>query len=138
MSGLYVEDKGPHGGWKLAGRLVPQNQFWEGHHEAPRRKFLHLAASAAVLPAVSRVARTQAYPARPVRIVVGFAAGGGRKANRPSHRGLIFEALAAIRPRRSARWTTKPGTQSSTEHRKSCLSSMASGGRRADADRRNL
>ncbi len=42
----------------------------------PRRKFLHLAASAAALAAVSRVARAQAYPTRPVRIVVGFAAGG--------------------------------------------------------------
>jgi tripartite-type tricarboxylate transporter receptor subunit TctC len=43
----------------------------------PRRKFLHLAAGAAALPAVSRIARVQAYPARPVRIVVGFAPGGG-------------------------------------------------------------
>ena len=43
----------------------------------PRRKFLHLAAGVAALPAVSRVARAQAYPARPVRIFVGFAAGGG-------------------------------------------------------------
>jgi tripartite-type tricarboxylate transporter receptor subunit TctC len=42
----------------------------------PRRKFLHLAAGAAALPAVSRIARAQAYPTRPVRIVVGFAAGG--------------------------------------------------------------
>ena len=42
----------------------------------PRRKFLHLAAGAAALPAVSRVARAQNYPGRPVRIVVGFAAGG--------------------------------------------------------------
>jgi tripartite-type tricarboxylate transporter receptor subunit TctC len=42
----------------------------------PRRKFLHLAAGAAVLPAVSRNARAQAYPAKPVRIVVGYAAGG--------------------------------------------------------------
>src|SRR5262250_2159127 len=40
----------------------------------PRRQFLHLAAGAA-LPAVSRVARAQAYPARPVRVMVGFAAG---------------------------------------------------------------
>jgi tripartite-type tricarboxylate transporter receptor subunit TctC len=42
----------------------------------PRRKFLHLAAGAAALPAVSRIARAQTYPSRPVRIVVGFAAGG--------------------------------------------------------------
>jgi tripartite-type tricarboxylate transporter receptor subunit TctC len=42
----------------------------------PRRKFLHLAAGAAALPAVSRMARAQTYPSRPVRIVVGFAAGG--------------------------------------------------------------
>jgi tripartite-type tricarboxylate transporter receptor subunit TctC len=43
----------------------------------PRRQFLHLAAGAAALPAVSRVALAQTYPTRPVRIVVGFAAGGG-------------------------------------------------------------
>jgi tripartite-type tricarboxylate transporter receptor subunit TctC len=42
----------------------------------PRRKFLHLAAGAAALPAVSRVAWAQAYPSRSVRVIVGFAAGG--------------------------------------------------------------
>ena len=42
-----------------------------------RRRFLHLAAGAVALPAVSRIARAQAYPSRPVRIIVGFAAGGG-------------------------------------------------------------
>ena len=41
----------------------------------PRRKFLHLAASAAALPAVSRIARADTYPSHPVRILVGFAAG---------------------------------------------------------------
>jgi tripartite-type tricarboxylate transporter receptor subunit TctC len=43
----------------------------------PRRKFLHLAAGAAALPATSRFAWAQAYPTRPVRIVVGFPPGGG-------------------------------------------------------------
>jgi tripartite-type tricarboxylate transporter receptor subunit TctC len=43
----------------------------------PRRQFLHLAASAAALPAVSRIARAQAYPSRPVRLIVGFPPGGG-------------------------------------------------------------
>src|SRR5205085_659955 len=42
----------------------------------PRRQFLHLAAGAAALPAVSRIARAQTYPMRPVRIVVGFPPGG--------------------------------------------------------------
>lgn len=41
-----------------------------------RRRFLHLAAGAAALPAISRVARAQAYPSRPVRIFVGFPPGG--------------------------------------------------------------
>jgi tripartite-type tricarboxylate transporter receptor subunit TctC len=43
----------------------------------PRRSFMRLATGAAALPVVSRVARAQAYPTRPVRIIVGFAAGGG-------------------------------------------------------------
>ena len=42
----------------------------------PRRRFLHLAAGAAALPAVSRSAWAQAYPTRPVRVIVGFPAGG--------------------------------------------------------------
>jgi tripartite-type tricarboxylate transporter receptor subunit TctC len=42
----------------------------------PRRNFLHLAAGAATLPAVSRIARAQAYPSRPVRIIVGAAPSG--------------------------------------------------------------
>jgi tripartite-type tricarboxylate transporter receptor subunit TctC len=40
-----------------------------------RRQFVHLAAAAAVLPVVSRIARAQTYPTKPVRIVVGFPAG---------------------------------------------------------------
>jgi tripartite-type tricarboxylate transporter receptor subunit TctC len=42
----------------------------------PRRQFLHLAAGAAAVPAISRIARAQTYPARPVRIIVGFPPGG--------------------------------------------------------------
>jgi tripartite-type tricarboxylate transporter receptor subunit TctC len=42
----------------------------------PRRKFLHLTVSTVALPAVSRIARADAYPSRPVHLIVGFAAGG--------------------------------------------------------------
>ncbi len=44
--------------------------------KVPRRKFLYLAMGAATLPAISRIAWSQTYPSRPVRIIVGFAAGG--------------------------------------------------------------
>jgi tripartite-type tricarboxylate transporter receptor subunit TctC len=43
----------------------------------PRRQFLHLAAGAAALPAMSPIAGAQTYPSRPVHIIAGFAAGGG-------------------------------------------------------------
>jgi tripartite-type tricarboxylate transporter receptor subunit TctC len=42
----------------------------------PRRQFLHLATGAAALPAVSRIARAQAYPSRTMTMIVPFAAGG--------------------------------------------------------------
>src|SRR5712691_6414451 len=67
---------------------TPQHRTWprgndrphpktpsSGQH--PRRRFLGLAAGAAALPVVSRIAWAQAYPTRPVRILVGFPAGGG-------------------------------------------------------------
>ena len=50
----------------------------------PRRQFLHLAAGAAVLPAVSRFGWAQAYPTQPVRIIVGFAAGSATTSPRAS------------------------------------------------------
>ena len=45
-------------------------------HLLGRRNFLHLAAGAATLPALSRIAWAQAYPTRPVRLIVPFPAGG--------------------------------------------------------------
>jgi tripartite-type tricarboxylate transporter receptor subunit TctC len=54
----------------------------------PRRQFLHVAAGAAALPAVSRLARAQAYPTRPVRVIVGLPAGST---------GDIFTRLIAQR-----------------------------------------
>jgi tripartite-type tricarboxylate transporter receptor subunit TctC len=49
--------------------------FQDGNGMNRRRKFLHLAAGVAALPAVSRITRAQTYPWRPVRIIVGFTAG---------------------------------------------------------------
>src|ERR1700686_4828609 len=43
----------------------------------PRRRFLHLAAGAAASPVLSRTASAQAYPSRPIMMVVPYAAGGG-------------------------------------------------------------
>jgi len=51
------------------------NHLWEGSLKLARRKFLHLAAVAAAL-VVPHLARAQAYPARPVRVIVPFAPGG--------------------------------------------------------------
>ena len=50
----------------------------------PRRQFLHVAAGAAALPAVSRFAWAQTYPSRPVRIIVGVAPGGQTTSSRAS------------------------------------------------------
>ena len=56
----------------------------------PRRRFLHLVAGAAALPALPNFARAQAYPTRPVRIIVGFPAGGSNDL----HARLITEWLS--------------------------------------------
>jgi tripartite-type tricarboxylate transporter receptor subunit TctC len=49
---------------------------WGGPMKPRRRQFLHLVAGAAVLPAISRFARAQTYPTRPVRLIIGYPPGG--------------------------------------------------------------
>src|SRR5262245_27206291 len=61
----FLATLGVAAAWPLAAVKLPR-----------RRQFLHLAAGAAALPAMSRVARAQAYPTRPVRIIVGYPPGG--------------------------------------------------------------
>src|SRR5258708_29515101 len=51
-------------------------QFGEAAMKLPRRQFLHLAAAAATLPALSQFASAQSYPTRPVHLLEGFGAGG--------------------------------------------------------------
>src|SRR5262245_24226135 len=60
----------------LAGRK-PRSLRKGTEMQLPRGRFLHLAAAAAALPATLRLSWAQAYPSRPVRIIVGSAAGGG-------------------------------------------------------------
>jgi tripartite-type tricarboxylate transporter receptor subunit TctC len=52
----------------------------EDNMKLPRRRFLYLAASAAALPAISRIAGAQTYPNRPIRWIVGYTPGGGADA----------------------------------------------------------
>ena len=86
-----------------------------------RRRLFYLAACAAALPASAHIARAQSYPSRPVRLIVGLAAGGGQDIvarlmgqwlserlgrqfiveNRPGASGnLALEAVANAPPRR--------------------------------------
>jgi len=59
----------------------------------PRRHFLHLAAGAAALPAVSRIARAQSYPTRPVRIIASAAAGTAMDVHGRLHGQWLSERL---------------------------------------------
>src|SRR5262249_41902567 len=71
----------------------------------PRRTFLHLAAGAAALPVVSRFAWAQAYPTRPVRIIVGFAAGGPSEAQAR----IVADLLSARWGGKSVTVENRPG-----------------------------
>jgi hypothetical protein len=62
----------------------------------PRRQFLHLAAGAAALPAVSRTALAETYPARPVRVIVPFAPAGHRSRRTSDGTMVIRAARPAI------------------------------------------
>jgi tripartite-type tricarboxylate transporter receptor subunit TctC len=53
-----------------------RKSFREGTMKLPRRRFLHLAASIAGLPVVPHLARAQAYPTRPLTMIVGYGVGG--------------------------------------------------------------
>ena len=77
-----------------------------------RRHVLQLAAGAVALPAVSRLARAQAYPSRPVRIIVGFAAGGAHR-----HRGAADRAMAVGAARPAIRGREPAGRRRQHRHR---------------------
>ena len=75
----------------------------ENAMKLPRRQFLHLAAGAAALPAVSRIAWAQTYPTRPVRLIVGFSAGRRDRHHRaPDGSMAVGAARPAIRHREPA------------------------------------
>jgi hypothetical protein len=65
-----------------------------------RRLFLHLAAGAAALPLLSQIAKAQTYPTKPVRIIVGFAAGGvfSRTSVPASMRGTLCALVDDLLP----------------------------------------
>ena len=86
----------------------------------PRRQFLQLAAGAAALPAVSGTASAQAYPAKPIRWIIGFPAGGGADTvarimepwlSRRLGQPVIIENRPGLRPTlRSRPWSARRPT----------------------------
>jgi tripartite-type tricarboxylate transporter receptor subunit TctC len=69
---LDLDECGGQGRLRFFLRMI-----WENIMKLPRRNFLRLATGAAMLPALPSIAQAQAYPTRPVRLVVGFPPGGG-------------------------------------------------------------
>jgi hypothetical protein len=81
----------------------------------PRRRILSLAAGAAALPAVSRMAWAQAYPSRPVRIIVGFPAGASARSRPVANAIGVTEHHGVTHtkgPRRNNRIERKSGPES--------------------------
>ena len=78
----------------------------------PRRQFLHLAAGAAALPAVSRIAWAQAYPTRPVRIIVAV-----RRRRRDRHRRAPDGSMAVGAARPAIRHREPAGRRQQYRHR---------------------
>src|SRR5882724_1063772 len=60
----------------VGSRLLDDLEIDEGNVKIPRRQILHLLTGAVALTAAPRITMAQAYPTRPVRLIVGFAAGG--------------------------------------------------------------
>jgi hypothetical protein len=90
-----------------------------------RHRFLHLAASAAVLPAVSRIASAQTYPARPVRWIVGFPPGAPADAvmrimaqslSERLGQPVIVENRPGAATNMAILWSTSPPPQRSMRH----------------------
>jgi len=120
----------------------------------PRRKFLHLAAGAAALPVVSRIASAQTYPSRPVRWIVGYPPAGATDItarlmgqwlserlnqpfvieNRPGASGNIGTEVVVNAPPTAIRssWSTR-GTQSTRRFTKSSNTILSATSRQSPA-----
>ena len=70
----------------------------------PRRKFLHLAAGAAALPAVLRIAWAQTYPARPVRLIIGYAPGASADTTARLMGAMALRATRSVGRCRKSAW----------------------------------
>src|SRR5215831_4595244 len=81
-------------------RLCPPDMSRETAMKLPRREFLRLAAAAAALPAAAVPASAQSYPTRPVRLILGFPAGGFDRPGGAHHGRVAHGAPRPIRRRR--------------------------------------